>query len=76
MSPQSQEVLRQALQLAPNERAELVERLLSSFDLPERDRIDSLWAAEAEQRIDAHDRGEIGSSPVKDVFGRIGGRPT
>ena len=76
MSPQSQEVLRQALQLSPDERAQLAERILSSLDSPERERIDSLWAAEAEERIDAHDRGEIGSSSAKDVFDRINGRPT
>jgi putative addiction module component (TIGR02574 family) len=75
MSPGSQEVLRQALQLPPSERAELVEHILSSFDSSERDLLDALWAAEAEERIDAHDRGEIGSSSVKDVFDRIDERP-
>jgi hypothetical protein len=71
MSPSSQEVLEQALRLPPIERAELAERLLLSFELPDRRRIDRLWADEAEERIDAHDGGQMPSCAAKDVFDEI-----
>jgi putative addiction module component (TIGR02574 family) len=76
MSPESKEVLEQALRLPPIERAQLVEQILSSFEFPDRERIDALWAEEAEERIDAHDRGEIGSSSAKEVFDRIDKGPS
>jgi len=56
MSPRSKEVLADALNLSPVERAELVEEILSSFDFPARREIDALWAREAEDRLDAYDR--------------------
>jgi putative addiction module component (TIGR02574 family) len=75
MSPRSKQVLEQALSLPPVERAELVEQILSSFEFPDRERIDGLWAAEAEERIDAYERGEIGSSSAREVFDRIDKEP-
>ena len=61
----------EALALPPAERAELMERLLASFEASDRDRIDALWAEEAEDRIDAHDRGELAAKPAREVFRRI-----
>lgn len=71
MSPQADRVLLDALKLPPVERAELIEKLLASFSFPDRKAIDELWAAEAEDRIDAYERGEIKSKPAADVFTRI-----
>lgn len=71
MSPQADRVLLDALKLPPVERAELIEKLLASFSFPDRKAIDELWAAEAEDRIDAYERGEIKSKPAADVFARI-----
>ncbi len=71
MSDQGKEILAEALKLPPTERAALIEQLLSSFDFPSRDKIDALWAEEAESRIDAFERGEINSMPVKEVFRKI-----
>ena len=71
MSPQAHEVLAQALRLSPLEKAELVERILDTFVLPDRKAIDERWAAEAEDRIDAYERGEIAAKSVIDVFARI-----
>jgi len=53
-----EDILANALELPPLERAELVESLLSSFEFPSRGTIDSLWAQEAEDRVDAFERGE------------------
>ena len=71
MSAQGKRILAQILDLPPVERAALVEEILSSFDFPSREEIDSLWAKEAEDRIDAHDRGEIKTTPASQVFTRI-----
>lgn len=72
MSEKGKEVLAKALKLPPTERAILVEEILSSFDFPARKKIDALWAAEAESRIEAFEEGRIKSIPAEDVFGRIG----
>jgi hypothetical protein len=53
------------------ERAELVEKLLTSFEFQSRGRIDALRADEAEDRIDAFERGEMAAIPARDVFGEI-----
>ena len=71
MSKQREQILAEALKLPPVERAELVENLLSSFDFRSRKTIDALWAQEAENRIDAFERGEIAAIPAKEVFGEI-----
>ena len=68
MSENIEKLLSEALELPPVERAELIEKLLSSFEFPSRKTIDALWANEAESRIDAYDKGEIGAVPAKDVF--------
>lgn len=71
MATQAQEVLINALKLSPVERAELVEKILASFSFPDRQAIDEQWAAEAEERIDAFERGEIQSRSAIEVFARI-----
>lgn len=71
MSAEAQQVLMGALKLSPVERAELVERILASFSFPERATIDDLWAAEAEDRIYAYDRGDLKSREASEVFARI-----
>ena len=47
------------LQLPANERAELAELLLRSFDGPGQAEIDAAWSRESEDRVAAFDRGEI-----------------
>lgn len=72
MSDRGNEILEEALSLPAVERAELAERLLSSLDTPDRQRVDELWASEAEDRLDAYERGEIKTIPAKQVFDQIG----
>jgi putative addiction module component (TIGR02574 family) len=71
MTPQSEQILREALSLPPMDRAELAERILASFEFPARKDIDAAWAREVEDRIDAFERGEIRSSPASQVFTEI-----
>lgn len=71
MSHALRQVLTEALALPPVERAELIERLHESFNPTDREHLDRLWAQEAEERINAYERGEIGSSPAASVFEKI-----
>ncbi len=71
MTTQTQQVLEKAVGLPPIERAELVERILASFDFPSRADIDLAWAREAEDRINAYERGDITAIPASQVFDRI-----
>ena len=71
MTIKSEKVLSEALSLPPIERAEIVEKLLSSFEFSDRNAVDELWAREAESRIDAYERCEIKSIPAKAVFEKI-----
>jgi putative addiction module component (TIGR02574 family) len=71
MSASSEQILRQALGLSPEDRAEVVERLLASFQTPPDPLLDELWAREAEDRLDAYDRGQLGAVPAEEVFAGI-----
>jgi len=71
MLQQKEQLLDQVLHLPPLERAEFVEVLLSSFELPSKKSIDALLAEEAEERLNAYERGEIETIPAKDVFAKI-----
>jgi putative addiction module component (TIGR02574 family) len=71
MSPHARDILAEALKLSPIERAELLEQIVESFSSPDRRAFDERWAAEAEERIEAYERGEIKSSSANEVFDRI-----
>ena len=71
MTDRGTKLLNEALELPPTERAELAEQLLSSLETTSDKRIDELWAMEAEQRIDAYQRGELISTPAQQVFDEI-----
>ena len=62
-------ILKDALSLRPAEKAELIDRLLSSLDKPDTE-IDKLWTKEAEDRIDAYERGEIKAVALEKVLER------
>jgi putative addiction module component (TIGR02574 family) len=71
MPKHGRQILAEALKLPPVERAELIEGLLTSFEFQSRKTIDALWAQEAEDRIDALERGEMTAIPAKDVFAEV-----
>jgi putative addiction module component (TIGR02574 family) len=68
MSPEARQILAEALKLSPIEKAELIEQVMVSFSSRDDKAIDERWAAEAEDRIAAYERGEIKSTPVGEVF--------
>lgn len=71
MSEEAQTILLKALDLPPIERAELVEQILASFEFRADQRVDALWAQEAEERIEAHKKGQIKATPAQAVFEKI-----
>jgi putative addiction module component (TIGR02574 family) len=60
-------ILEEALTLKPAQKAELIDKLLSSLDKPDRE-IDDLWAKEAESRIDAYEQGKIKAITLEKVL--------
>lgn len=73
MSELAEKLIEQALSLPAEERAAVAERLLTSLE-PELSTIDLLWAQEAEDRLDAYERGEIKAIPAEEVFNSIKNR--
>jgi putative addiction module component (TIGR02574 family) len=63
----SKEILKEALNLPFTEKAELIDKLLSSLDNPDKE-IDELWAGEAEDRIDAYEQGKIKALTIQEVL--------
>ena len=74
MTVTTEKVFNDALALPPIERAELIQRLFQSFDVPEDNRIDTAWTEEIESRIEAYDKGSLTASPAEDVLARINRR--
>ncbi|MDP2897553.1 MAG: addiction module protein [bacterium] len=71
MSVVAKKVFDDALSLPAEARVGLVEKLLTSLNLPTHPEIDRLWAEEAEKRIAQVDKGEIKLVPGKKVFSDI-----
>jgi putative addiction module component (TIGR02574 family) len=63
----SDNILKKALSLKPPEKAQLIDKLISSLDKSDKE-IDKLWSKEAEDRIDAYDQGKINSVSLEEVL--------
>ncbi len=75
MTSRSAELLQEALSLPPDERAEIAERLLSSLDTPTDRGIEAMWAEEAEDRLDALERGDIKTVAARQALDQVGTKP-
>jgi putative addiction module component (TIGR02574 family) len=73
MNAKTKALSEQARKLAPEERIELVEDLLSSLD-PVDPEIDRLWAEEARDRLGAYRRGEIEAVTLEEVLASLAKR--
>lgn len=71
MTEVAEKLIREALKLAPIERATLIEERLSSLDKPDPG-LDAKWAQEAEDRLDAYRAGKIEAIPASEVFSELG----
>jgi len=64
-------VVNEVLELPAEVRVSLVNRILTSLNLPTQPEIDRQWAEEAEHRVGQLDRGEVELIPGQVVFERI-----
>ena len=71
MTTDVKQILKRAISLPAIDRAELIEEILSSFDFPQRQKIDALWAKEAEARLSAFSSGRMKTKSAKQVFQTI-----
>jgi putative addiction module component (TIGR02574 family) len=67
MSQAAEALTAQVANLPPEERMEVVERILDSLDQPDA-ALDTLWAKEAGDRLSAYRRGEIKAIALSDVI--------
>ena len=70
-----EQILAEVLALKPSDRDELAERIWQTIDPADRREIDEAWAREVEQRIAAHERGELSTKPMEEVLERLENRP-
>jgi putative addiction module component (TIGR02574 family) len=53
--------------LKPIEKLKLIDKILHSLHQPNPD-MDKIWAKEAEERIEAYEKGKMNSIPAEEVF--------
>lgn len=71
MSSVADRITEEALSLPADMRIDLVEKLLTSLNLPTQDDIDREWAAEAERRVAEIESGEVALIPIEEVFEKL-----
>ena len=71
MTAMTDRVIEEALSLPADIRLNLVEKLITSLNLPIDEDIDRLWAEEAERRISQIEAGEVRLVPGEKVFSKI-----
>ena len=67
MKPESRDLLKEALELPPVQRAALVDQLLTSLDKPD-EAIDNLWRKEIAARLRAYRSGTAPTVSAEDVL--------
>ena len=72
MSMSTAELFESAKRLRPVERLQLIDALMDSLDEPD-PAIESAWAAEAQDRLVAYDRGELKAAPIQELFEKLRG---
>jgi len=74
MTAMEKKVFEKALSLPVEARVELVDQLLGSLNLPTQEKIDRLWAREAERRVSEIEGGKVRLVPGERVFANIRGK--
>ena len=67
MKPKSQDLIKEALDLPPIERANLADRLLSSLDTPDK-AVDDVWRKEITARLSAYRSGKAPTVAAEDLL--------
>jgi putative addiction module component (TIGR02574 family) len=71
MTEKSQVVLKEALKLTADERAEMVEQLIASLDeAPDTD-VERAWQEEVQRRLQQVEHGEVKTIPWEEVQKRL-----
>ena len=63
----AENLLKEALTLNPFQKAQLIDKLISSLDKSDKE-IDELWAKEAEDRIEAYNAGKMKAVSLEKVL--------
>jgi len=63
------ELLKEALKLAPKEKASFIEALMKSLDAPDAT-LDELWKQECKSRLEAYENGELQAVSVQEAFAK------
>ena len=71
MSLQLQEVVNKALNLSPEERAELAHELILSLDDTRDKEVETAWDAEIERRVREIKSGKAKGRPAEDILAEI-----
>ena len=71
MAATNDRVIEEALSLPADVRISLIEKLLTSLNLPVDEEIDRLWAEEAERRVSQIEKGKVKLVPGEEVFTKI-----
>lgn len=69
MSLATETLSAQVVQLPPEERMQVLERILDSLDEPDAS-LDALWAQEADKRLTAYRRGEVRAVALSEVIAK------
>jgi putative addiction module component (TIGR02574 family) len=75
MNAQANDILRMALSLYPNERAEIAASLIASLDPPKSDDVEAAWAEEIKRRVQSIDNGDVQLIPADEVLRAMRERP-
>ena len=71
MSTKSAELLREALSLSVEERADLAGQLIESLDSKQSEGVQHTWEAEIERRMADLDSGEVKPVSMEEAFRRL-----
>ena len=71
MTVVTDKIIEEALMMPAEIRLNMVEKLITSLNLPIDEDIDRLWAEEAERRISKIEIGEVRLVPGEEVFSKI-----
>jgi putative addiction module component (TIGR02574 family) len=74
MAVLNEKLLRDALSLPLDLRAELVDKLLESLNVPLDEEVEQAWAEDAEKRLEEIDSGKVNPISGDEVFKKIRAR--
>lgn len=65
MTATAEAIFKEAVQLNPIDRAELIQRLFFSFDKKSNRQLEDNWKSEVEERVSAYEAGKIPADTIK-----------